>query len=89
MNRAERRRLTANDLKIIEDSSALKGIDYAVKGMIASFVITLHDKWGWGHVRIKRLLEQVNEVFNCVSEDYVTIEDLQKVILDEIGIELQ
>ena len=89
MNRAERRRLTANDLKIIEDSSALKGIDYAVKGMIASFVITLHDKWGWGHVRIKRLLEQVNEVFNCVGEDYVTIEDLQKVILDEIGIELQ
>ena len=52
MNRAERRRLTANDLKIIEDSSALKGIDYAVKGMFASFVITLHDKWGWGHVRI-------------------------------------
>lgn len=89
MNRAERRRLTANDLKIIEDSSALKGIDYAVKGMIASFVITLHDKWGWGHVRIKRLLEQVNEVFNCVGEDYVTIEDLQKTILDEIGIELQ
>lgn len=94
MNRAERRRLqkqglTAKDIKAIEDSSALKGIDFAVSGMIASFVITLHDKWGWGHVRIKRLLEQVDDVFDSIDKDYVTIEDLRKVILDEIGIELK
>lgn len=94
MNRAERRRLqkqglTAKDIKAIEDSSALKGIDFAVSGMIASFVITLHDKWGWGHVRIKRLLEQVDDVFDSIDKDYVTIEDLRKVILEEIGIELK
>jgi len=94
VNRAERRRLqkqglTAKDIKAIEDSSTLKGIDFAVSGMIASFVITLHDKWGWGHVRIKRLLEQVDDVFDSIDKDYVTIEDLRKVILDEIGIELK
>lgn len=94
MNRAERRRLqkqglTAKDIKAIEDSSALKGIDFAVSGMIASFVITLHDKWGWGHVRIKRLLEQVDDVFDSIDKDYVTIEDLRKVILEEIEIELK
>ena len=94
MNRAERRRLqkqglTAKDIKAIEDSSALKGIVFAVSGMIASFVITLHDKWGWGHVRIKRLLEQVDDVFDSIDKNYVTIEDLRKVILDEIGIELK
>jgi len=94
MNRAERRRLqkqglTAKDIKAIEDSSALKGIDFAVSGMIASFVITLHDKWGWGHVRIKRLLEQVDDVFDSIDKDYVSIEDLRKVILEEIGIELK
>jgi len=94
MNRAERRRLqkqglTAKDIKAIEDSSVLKGIDFAVSGMIASFVITLHDKWGWGHVRIKRLLEQVDDVFDSIDKDYVTIEDLRKVILDEIGIKLK
>lgn len=94
MNRAERRRLqkqglTAKDIKAIEDNSALKGIDFAVSGMIASFVITLHDKWGWGHVRIKRLLEQVDDVFDSIDKDYVSIEDLRKVILEEIGIELK
>ena len=91
MNRAERRRLqkkgiTANELKVIEDSSALKGIDFAVKGMIASFAICLHDKWGWGKVRLKRLLDQVNETFDCIDEDYVTIEDIKKAIFEETGI---
>lgn len=91
LNRAERRRLqkqglTAKDIKAIEDNSALKGIDFAVSGMIASFVITLHDKWGWGHVRIKRLLEQVNDVFDSIDKDYVTIEDIKKAIFEETGI---
>jgi len=94
LNRAERRRfqkkgITAKELKVIEDSSALKGIDFAVKGMIASFVIALHDKWGWGHVRIKRLLKQVDDVFDSIDKNYVSIEDLRKVILNEIGIELK
>ena len=74
---------------MIEDSSALKGIDFAVKGMVASFVITLHDKWGWGHVRIKRLLEQVDDVFDSIHKNYVSIGDLQKTILDEIGIDIK
>lgn len=94
LNRAERRRLqkkgiTAKELKVIEDSSALKGIDFAVKGMIASFVIVLHDKWGWDNVRIKRLLEQVDDVFDSINKNYVSIEDLQKTILDEIGIDVK
>ncbi|HQD37253.1 MAG TPA: hypothetical protein PKV92_09190 [Thermodesulfovibrio thiophilus] len=94
MNRAERRRLqkkgiTAKELKVIEDNSALKAIDFAVKGMIASFVIVLHDKWGWGNVRIKRLLKQVDDVFDSINKNYVSIEDLQKAILDEIGIDVK
>ena len=71
-----------------EDNSALKAIDFAAR-MIASFVTVLHDKWGWGHVRIKRLLEQVDDVFDSINKNYVSIEDLQKAILDEIGIDVK
>lgn len=94
MNRAERRKLqkkgiTTKELQVIKDNSAIKGIDYAVKGMIASFVMVLHDKWGWGHVRVKRLLEQVDDVFDSIGKDYVSIDDLQKIILEEIGVQLK
>lgn len=94
MNRAERRRLqkkgiTAKDLKMIEEASANDAINYATDAMIASFAICLHDKWGWGHVRIKRLLKQVDDVFDSIDKNYVSIEDLQKTILDEIGIDVK
>jgi len=94
LNRAERRKLqkkklSAKELKTIEDNSAKQAISYATNGMIASFVLTLHDKWGWGHVRIKRLLEQVDDMFDSVDKDYLTIEDMKKVIYDEVGIHIK
>jgi len=93
VNRSERRRLekkgvTAKDLKVIENNSASKAIDYAVSGMIASFALVLHDKWGWGQTRIKRLLDQVNEQFDSIDNDYLKIEDMKQTILDEIGINI-
>lgn len=94
MNRTERRRLqkkgiTAKDLKMIEESSAKDAINYATNAMIASFAICLHDKWGWGNIRLKRLLDQVNETFDCIDKNYVTIEDLKKIILKETGIQIK
>ena len=91
MNRAERRKLqkkgiTAKDLKMIEEASVKDAINYATNAMIISFAICLHDKWGWGHVRIKRLLEQVDDVFDSIDKDYVTIEDIKKAIFEETGI---
>jgi len=91
MNRAERRRLqkkgiTAKDLKMIEEASAKYAINYATNAMIACFAMCLHDKWGWGKVRLKRLLEQVDNIFDSIDEAYLTIEDIKKVILEETGI---
>lgn len=94
MNRSERRNLqkkgvTAKDLKVIEHDSAMKAIDFATSGMIASFALVLHDKWGWGQTRIKRLLDQVDEQFDSVDKDLISIEDLKQTVFDEIGINLE
>lgn len=74
---------------MIEESSAKGAINYATNAMIASLVICLHDKWGWGKVRLKRLLDQVNETFDSIDKNYVSIEDLKKVILEETGIDVK
>lgn len=91
MNRAERRRLqkkgvTAKDLKMIEEASAKDAINYTTNAMMAVFAICLREKWGWGHVRLKRLLEQVDDVFDSINKNCVTIEDIKKTILEETGI---
>ncbi|MPM95806.1 hypothetical protein SDC9_142961 [bioreactor metagenome] len=81
--------VTAKDLKKVEHESAMNAIDFAVQGMLASFALVLHDKWGWGQVRIKRLLDQVDEQFDSIDKELLSIDDVQKVVFDEIGIELK
>ena len=67
----------------------MKGIRYATTAMFAVVAVTLHDKWGWGQKRTKRLFEQINETFNAVQEGYVKIEELIEIANDELGIELK
>lgn len=46
------------------------------------------DKQGWGTVRLRRLWGQINDLADSVSQGYVSINDLMKV-LDEDGYVLQ
>jgi hypothetical protein len=94
MNRKQRRqlekkRVTAKDLKVIEDHSKSRGIDAATTGILASLALTLHDKWGWGHVRITRLLNQIDEQFDAVNKGFVPLEDLLKTVRDELGVDFR
>ena len=67
----------------------MKGISYATNAILAVMCIQLHDKWGWGQVRLTRLLDQVQETFDAIDEKYVSVEDLKKILSDEIGIEIK
>jgi hypothetical protein len=94
MNRAERRRLERQkikpqDIKAIEDAAGIRGVRYAVDSMFLVLATCLHDKWGWGHVRIKRLFDQMDNLFDSVDKDFVSIEDLKTILENEIGIELR
>lgn len=93
MNRQERRKidkknLTARDIKSIQDSSKSKGIDVATSAIFASLALTLQDKWQWDNMSIKKLLAQVDELFDSVNNGYLSIEDLKKTVNDEIGIDM-
>lgn len=49
----------------------------------------LRDKFGFGAVRIQRFINWVNEFADSVCGEWLTFSDIQKVIKDELGIELQ
>lgn len=90
MNRAERRKkVPARNAKLLAEVSRADGISFATSGIYASLILILHDKWGWGHTRLTRLLDQVTEQFDSVNHGYVSIDDLKKTILDELGIKMQ
>ena len=91
ISKKDEQRLIEKTLKQFEEKyveAQMKGIRYATTAMFAVLAINLHDKWGWGQKRTKRLFEQINETFNAVQEGYVKIEELIEVVSDELGIEL-
>ncbi len=48
----------------------------------------LHDKEGWGKIRLKRLWNEVEELSDSVIKGYVSINDLMRTLKDEMGVEL-
>jgi len=92
ISKKDEQRLIEKTLKQFEEKyveAQMKGIRYATTAMFAVVAVTLHDKWGWGQKRTKRLFEQINETFNAVQEGYVKIEELIEIANDELGIELK
>lgn len=56
--------------------------------MNAAYLITLHDLYGFGGKRLTKILDKVNMQFEALHSKYVTVEEIFKVIEDEVGISL-
>lgn len=55
---------------------------------LVAFIKCLHDEFGFGLKRLTKLLSKVDEHFDCLYEKYVTMEDLKKMIVNELGIDI-
>lgn len=87
MNRKQRRNAVKHGVAL----SALKqenmdGIRFAVKCYSVAVASVLHDKLGFGPKRLPAVMNQIQETFDSISRDYVTINDLEAVLLEECGI---
>ena len=60
----------------------------AIEAMMAIFLTVMHDKEGYGIARLKRLNKRLNDYAELVSEGYVSIKELKKALIDEMGIKI-
>lgn len=49
-------------------------------------LIVLHDKFGWGKIRLERFLGHFQEAVDLLNNGYLDLNDVQKVMLDEVKI---
>lgn len=49
-------------------------------------LIVLHDKFGFGKVRLERYLEHFQEAVDSLNSGHLDLKDVQKVMLDEVKI---
>ena len=77
--------LPRRELKEFTDKVKVNMIDT----ITALSAYVLRDKFGFGAVRIQRFINWVNEFADSICGEWLTFGDIQQVIKDEIGIELQ
>lgn len=104
MNRAERRRLQkqgkevklesvinikSSDVQQIKKDAVSEAVDKAFLLMLGLPILVLHDQWGFGKVRLERFIDQVFELYDSFNKDYLTFDDIHKVLWEEAGVKIQ
>ena len=64
-------------------------LEQASTSVIAAFVMSLHDEFKFGNVRLIRLLEKVNNQLDCVNAGTVELDDMIDMCENEFGIKIK
>lgn len=66
-----------------------KMLDFAVSHYTASLCMVLHDKYGFGHDRLVKVMGQINDMYESLLIGSVTIADIRATIYEETGLLLK
>lgn len=86
-NRKQRRQLSGLDELLRLEG--LRATEQAVDLYSAVLALTLKDKLGFGPVRAQRFLKDVWQLFNDVENGYLSLEDIQETVRDELRINIK
>lgn len=66
----------------VKKSSYDKGKKDGVDGFAIMLCSVLADKWGFGRIRIQRIINQIQYVADSVNKGYITLDDLQEELYE-------
>ena len=64
------------------------GVGFAVKNYSAVMLLCLKDKFGFDTEQLIKIKDCVNESFDAISENYLTLEDVARTLKEENEIDL-
>lgn len=81
-----------SDIRQIAEKATEKAMadvtDIAFLTVLALPLYVLKVKYGFGKKRLSKFLDEVLYQYECISDDYVTLEDMRQFIKDETGVEV-
>lgn len=101
MNRSERRKLVKelnkNPDKFIKDFSyeleKTKNDNEFSKELAYQYSVVvsavLHDKLGFGEIRLKRVINQIYELWDSIGAGYVAIDDLATMLKEKTNVDFK
>lgn len=100
MNRAERRRsakqaekpktyvLNEDQIRQIKREAVNEALDRAFRMLLSIPVMVLHDKFGFGKMRLGRFMDYVLVWYESVQSDETRLAELLKIAEEECGIHI-
>lgn len=100
MNRAERRRsakqaekpktyvLNEDQIRQIKIDAVKEAIDWVFRMFLSIPVMVLHDKFGFGKIRLSRFMDYALVWYESVQNDETRLAELMKIAEDECGIQI-
>ncbi|NCB67150.1 MAG: hypothetical protein EOM48_13430, partial [Bacilli bacterium] len=80
--------LTQAQIDQMKEETSVKATERAFLMMLGFPLLTLRDKFGFGTQRLNRFMDQMVDLYEAYEQDYVSLEDLDKVIMAETGVTL-
>lgn len=78
---------TRNQLQKMNDEFIKDEQKQMYSRMMVANVLVLHKVYGFGNTRINKFIKEFNFQMSCISEDYLTWEDLCERVKEETGLE--
>ncbi len=63
-------------------------IDASHKVAMLLTMTILHDKCGYGTKRLERFIKEYKELLDSYNKGYISMDDLNQVLKDEVGMEV-
>lgn len=104
MNRAEKRKQLKQNQKLVNSPSKIyssnevlyllneerkKMIKQCSNDYSAVVTLVLRDHLNFGYKRCRAFLERIQDTFKAINEDYLTVDDIKKTVLEELQIEIK
>lgn len=94
MNRETKRKILKGK---ISEAELTEAVNLEIKRAVAITVhrysvvlaLSLHDKLDFGPLRAQRFMGQVKETFDAVTQDLVSLKDIEETVNDELGIDFR
>lgn len=94
-NRAQGRKAKKPKIKQIVKEEIIKNqvkrvaVDVTTSTIMAAVSIALHEELGFGQKRITRIVTAVSDLFGKVLEGETTIDEIQRIAVEELGIKIK
>ena len=89
LKKSLRRKLNKETIQLTrKEYEELKSKERVNAGNIINLIplIILRDKFGFGKIRLERYLKHYQEAVDSLNKGYLDLNDVQKVLLDEVKI---